>query len=104
MRDEELSEGEFATKLFEQLDTLEHRYRRFMRRATLALAILIATTLWQVFFVLPDKSNQIARLANPSDQEIVQRLERGVDVMTPEQARRIIGQMLAKGRPPQHSK
>jgi hypothetical protein len=56
-----LTSTEYATKLFAQLDTLEHRYRRFMHWALTAIAILFASTLWMLFVALPRKTDEIQR-------------------------------------------
>lgn len=37
-----MTDSQYAAKLFEQLDALDHRYRRFTRGALVAFAILIA--------------------------------------------------------------
>jgi hypothetical protein len=52
-----MTDTEYREKLFQQLDTLQHRNRRFMRGALLALAILFASTLLQQFVVLPQKAD-----------------------------------------------
>lgn len=54
-----MTEVEFRERLFANLDALETRYRRFMRWSLVALAILTAATLWQLFVALPAKTDQI---------------------------------------------
>lgn len=55
-------------------------------------SVLVALAIVLAFAAL----SKTADLANPTDKQVVERLQRGVDVMTREQARDIIGQMLKK--------
>lgn len=64
-----MTDIEYSEKLFGQLDELEQRYRRFMRGALAALAILTAATCWQLFVALPRKTVEIQE----SRQSAIQR-------------------------------
>jgi hypothetical protein len=55
-------------------------------------AVLVATAIVLATIAL----NKTAELARPTDREVVQRLQRGVRVMSPQQARQIIGTMERK--------
>jgi hypothetical protein len=55
-----MTETEYRTKLFEQLGTLDERYRRFVHRMLFAVAILTVATCWTLFVALPQKNEQIA--------------------------------------------
>jgi voltage-gated potassium channel Kch len=63
----------------------------------LAVLVAIFTLLVTIAIVLATIAlNRTAELARPSDQEVVDRLKRGVRVMSPRDARQIIGAMERK--------